>query len=322
MLVPFWRSTTMDGESVLLVERDRGSITGTLLFPPDAVTAVTSAAGDVVYAKGADYEVDHQAGQIYRTSNSRLPFVARNAAAVDDDGLTLRRQLMVTYTHAGDLWTGPQYSPSNALQRVTTRLQQQGTVNLCITGDSISEGYDSSGFHRLPPFQPGFAELVASGLEAHSGAAIRLHNLATAGWTAADAVWDVPRIVAARPDLLIIAFGMNDACYAEAGEFVSNVSGIISAVRGHRAETEFLLVAPMLPTPECGWVIPSRFEEYRAALEGLTGEGVGFVDVTSLWRQLLVRKDPLDLSGNGLNHPNDFGHRLYAQLILSTLGCI
>lgn len=34
---------------------------------------------------------------------------------------------------------------------------------------------------------------------------------------------------------------------------------------------------------------------------------------------LLRRKRYLDLSGNGLNHPNDFGHRLYAQVLLHLL---
>jgi len=29
-----------------------------------------------------------------------------------------------------------------------------------------------------------------------------------------------------------------------------------------------------------------------------------------------VRKTHHDLTGNGINHPNDFGHRLYAQVIL------
>ena len=27
------------------------------------------------------------------------------------------------------------------------------------------------------------------------------------------------------------------------------------------------------------------------------------------------------LTGNGVNHPNDFGHSLYAKTILSVLGC-
>jgi hypothetical protein len=26
-----------------------------------------------------------------------------------------------------------------------------------------------------------------------------------------------------------------------------------------------------------------------------------------------------DVTGNGLNHPNDFGHRLYAQVVLAQL---
>ena len=32
-----------------------------------------------------------------------------------------------------------------------------------------------------------------------------------------------------------------------------------------------------------------------------------------------MNKRDLDLTGNGLNHPNDFGHRLYAQAIVSVL---
>ena len=34
---------------------------------------------------------------------------------------------------------------------------------------------------------------------------------------------------------------------------------------------------------------------------------------------MMVRKSPYDLTGNGINHPNDFGHRLYAHTILSLL---
>ena len=35
--------------------------------------------------------------------------------------------------------------------------------------------------------------------------------------------------------------------------------------------------------------------------------------------RIVARKDPYDLSGNGLNHPNDFGHRLYAQTIVAAI---
>jgi hypothetical protein len=43
-------------------------------------------------------------------------------------------------------------------------------------------------------------------------------------------------------------------------------------------------------------------------------------NVTATWTAILTRKNDLDLSGNGLNHPNDFGHRIYADVILAVIG--
>jgi len=47
---------------------------------------------------------------------------------------------------------------------------------------------------------------------------------------------------------------------------------------------------------------------------------MALADVTAVWQAQLGNQRDLDLTGNGLNHPNDFGHRLYAWTILSTLG--
>jgi acyl-CoA thioesterase-1 len=40
---------------------------------------------------------------------------------------------------------------------------------------------------------------------------------------------------------------------------------------------------------------------------------------TSVWEEFLKRKKDADLTGNGVNHPNDFGHRVYAQVIAALL---
>jgi len=300
-----------------------GALEAHLLFPPDAVLSVTGAAGDIAYVEGADYLIDHEAGRIVRTRGSRMPRVTREAVAVAGGALTHGWIVAVTYTHPADLWSGhvPAYAGAR-LPRVTRRLRRREGLTICLTGDSISEGYDASGFHRVPPYQPAFGLLVASALEQRYGAPVRLHNLATAGWTAADAFWDTERIAAANPDLVIVAFGMNDACYAEAGEFAANVSALLRRVRDDVTQVEFVVVSPMLPTPECTWVVPARFDQYRGALAELTGDGVVLADVTRLWSELITRKDPHDLSGNGLNHPNDFGHRMYAQTILASIGAI
>jgi acyl-CoA thioesterase I len=80
-----------------------------------------------------------------------------------------------------------------------------------------------------------------------------------------------------------------------------------------------VIVSPMLPNPDADPRVMPRFAAYRDALARLSGRGVVLADVTTLWTQLLVRKTYYDVTGNGLNHPNDFGHRLYAQVILAQL---
>jgi hypothetical protein len=97
------------------------------------------------------------------------------------------------------------------------------------------------------------------------------------------------------------------------------VNGIMSGIRQRTPSAEFVLVSPMLPHPEWDYPVPGRIQEYRDALTLLCGDGVALADLTTLWARLLGRKSVYDLSGNGINHPNDFGHRLYAQTILALL---
>lgn len=42
-------------------------------------------------------------------------------------------------------------------------------------------------------------------------------------------------------------------------------------------------------------------------------------DLTSIWNGFLELKHEWDQTGNGVNHPNDFGHRIYAQVITTLL---
>jgi hypothetical protein len=61
------------------------------------------------------------------------------------------------------------------------------------------------------------------------------------------------------------------------------------------------------------------FAEYRDVLKAFAAPGTAVADLTEVWARLLNSKADMDLTGNGLNHPNDFGHRLYAQAILKLL---
>lgn len=311
----------MHRESVMFVAAAGTTAHATLLFRPDEILTVNDASEAISYDDEADYRIDAETRRIIRPPWSRMTCVSPETMRAAEGAVRHHWMVVVSYTHDRDHWQ--RFVPGNAaaqLPRVSRKLERCDPLTICLTGDSIAEGYDASGFHHLRPDQPPFGSLVAAALGERSGANIQFHNFATAGWTTEDALWDTARIAASKPDLVIVAFGMNDASYAGADEYMANVSSLLTRIRGDVPHAEFVVVSPMLPTPECHWVVHSRFGEYRDALAALTGEGVALADVTTLWTELVARKDPHHLSGNGSNHPNDFGHRVYAQTILTTLG--
>jgi lysophospholipase L1-like esterase len=329
LLEPFWLSKTMSGESLFFVDRNDGAPTASLLFAHVEHVTLTSATGDVEFESGLDFIVDSEAGLIHLTPASRIPWATLDELypmhepfvliAGEDDEFH-RRQAAATYVHRSGDWRG--FVPRLAaieLPRTLQRLAAAQPLTICVTGDSISEGFNASGVTGAPPRQPPYAALVHGGLEHVYRSSVTFNNFAISGWTSDHGLADVARVADARPDLAIVAFGMNDSGYAEAPDFAANIAGIMSAVRAGAPDAEFVLVSPMLPNPRWDYPVLERFGAYRDALSQLCGSGVALADMTTLWTDVLARKSVHDMTGNGINHPNDFGHRLYAQTILALL---
>jgi lysophospholipase L1-like esterase len=190
---------------------------------------------------------------------------------------------------------------------------------LAVSGDSISTGLDASATTLIVPNQSGYPELVAAQLTKDFGAPIELVNRSVAGWSIANGVEDLDRLLASNPDLLIVAYGMNDVGRRDPQWFAKQARTLQERAKARLPELEILWVAPMLGNRE--WIHTPRemFFAYRDALQGVVQDGESLVDLSEVWHLLLQRKHDLDLTGNGLNHPNDFGHRLYAQAILESL---
>ena len=62
-------------------------------------------------------------------------------------------------------------------------------------------------------------------------------------------------------------------------------------------------------------------QEYVDYLKGFeeTYDHVQLIDVFKLSLEMTKNKKYLDMSGNGINHVNDFASRVYLQAILSTM---
>ena len=81
----------------------------------------------------------------------------------------------------------------------------------------------------------------------------------------------------------------------------------------------FILVASMLGNRDWTTLRHELFPQYRDALAEIRKPGIALADMTSMWAEMLKHKKDWDLTGNGVNHPNDFGHRVYAQVLSSLL---
>ena len=88
-------------------------------------------------------------------------------------------------------------------------------------------------------------------------------------------------------------------------------------------DTEYIIVTPMTGNPEWKPTVPGPDLVYGKAMREFVEKSsfpVALADVQKVWLKLLERKSFYDLTGNGVNHPNDYGHRVYASVILELLG--
>lgn len=331
----FYSSGRMPDESVLF-SSDVDPRTAKLLFQPSKVHSVTAANGSEKYEAGVDYTVDLENGLLKLTPDSRIPCPRlyggeggkynrfRNRAGetmlFGEGNLFHSLQIRVDYDHAGDGWDGKPFVPKNQADRfprLHKKLTEKTQIRLCLIGDSISVGYNASGFVEAEPGQPAFGELVAKGLQAETE--VRFQNISRGGATASWGLKQVDR--AEYPTLVMIAFGMNDGGKAgSTPSYEKNIRAIIASLREDNARAEIVLVANMLPNEEFR-AHPTHFEN-RDALNRIASdlESVAVADVMSVTEAMLERKKFADICGNHVNHPNDFIHRLYASVILRTLG--
>jgi hypothetical protein len=90
---------------------------------------------------------------------------------------------------------------------------------------------------------------------------------------------------------------------------------MIDGIRKGCPNAEIILVATMMGNKDWTALHPELWPAYRDALAELCGPGIALADMTGVWGEMLKHKQYWDITGNGVNHPNDFSHRVYAQVL-------
>jgi len=340
-LEPFWKADTIYDETILPLKEGNGLAEAKLLFKAKKIIAVKDGNLNKEFIRGTDWI--YKNGKIILPAGSTAPYFDKNELIFNKEkpgwcqqgvkpgtfvlfheGFYFpSKQLKITYLRErNDKWKGPvPASAKSLLPKTISKLLKKDTLKIVDYGDSITEGANASGMESInvPPFMPKWANLITYDLQAHYHSPVNSVNLGVGGKDSKYGVENViAKVLPQKPDLTIIAFGMNDGTSkVEPEQFRKNIKYIIDNIRKDNPDAEFILVCPMLANPTT--VFSGNQELYKAVLNSLTGKGIVIADMTGVHKELLKHKSYQDMTGNNINHPNDYLIRWYAQFISGLL---
>lgn len=352
-MLPYWESQVIYNESVIPYRDKSGNIPDReLAFPIAKVLEVRSNDLKTVFEEGKDYVITEDGKISFPAATTTIPVATYESIYTDTPNgaagfssksegkyivtgkAIIQKQIYVSYIRETAIDTSliPAFA-GETLSGTIEKMQNKEPVNIVFYGDSITTGASSTGHQdiNLEPYAPIFSTLVGQKLtQLYGYDKIHVTNRATGGWTAADGVKNISRVLSDSPDLVILAFGMNDGgglkTDAAKNQFYVNYVKMIEDIRKLYPNCEFLLVSSMLPNPDAldqeGNPTLSNHEDFlgvaKQICEEYDNEMMDLCDIMSIHKRILQRKQFMDM-GDNYNHPSDFVARLYAQAIVAKL---
>jgi hypothetical protein len=199
-LEPFWKAAQMRGEPLLLTDYgDR--IPRAQLLSKGSLVSLTDAAEIRTYQVDTDFTFDRQSKTITLPSQSTVPHATlaelTTLRAAGEGHQFHDRQVAATYQRMESLDPAlVAISGSENLARLRDKLLLGKPVRVVVYGDSISEGYNSSGVMGAPPYYPPWPVQLARRLTAQYHSSVTLLNPSIAGTSSQ---WGKDHLAGRRP---------------------------------------------------------------------------------------------------------------------------
>lgn len=318
--MPVWQGSVAYDESAIFLGEDPQELSASLLLISDEVLSVTDSTKTIAYKEGKDYRVDGT--QIVRLEGSRMPYV--NPSELPKGDLPWYeikgKHVLVTYRHGGK-YDGPKPADARTdLPETYQKLVSKKPLKIVGLGDSIMLGSGTSGYSMEPPFMPPWSELLAyRWSRVYGNKTIKAVNVSLGGQTSYWARDIAPSCVASlKPDLVLIALGMNDFWSISPEEFKANVQAVIASIRTENKKVEFVLISsiPFDPEYSSDKYYLGNIEGYAGVLKSLTGHGIAYVDMNAIGKYLSDVKGHKSLTGDPM-HPIDYFARWYGGMVAS-----
>jgi lysophospholipase L1-like esterase len=314
---------TIVGDSLVLAGESPGRLLATNVRPRSVIVRSTYEPGGTIYQPGRDYCLDPAAGSVARTPGSRIPDFSTNVlfGRKDFDHSQFpgygngKFFVYVDYVTRRPVKLTSPRDASTPLAKTAGRLRAGARVKVIAFGDSITDGGEASTVALQ------YSSRYVDDLRRRfPRAEITIENGSTGGDNTVQGLARLEeKVLSRRPDLVLVAFGMNDhnrpgGGGVAAADFKQNLKTIVARIR-EKTGADVILLSAFPPHPD--WHFGThRMEQYARATQAAASEsGVAYADVFAVWQNVLARKDPSSLLGNNINHPNDFGHWLYLQAL-------
>lgn len=304
------------------------------------------------YRRGRDYVLARD-GTLRRTAKSRIPDYRRNGVYGLDpfdhfehpDYGNNHFFAFVDYSYA-TYWEStppPHGMGAEALAKVRAKLVAGKPVKIVAFGDSVTAGGESTAnslifWQRwLTDLQIKYPQATVEGVNAGQGGDLTDDGLARLNAS----------VIAHKPDLVLIAFGLNDfnkdsveikltkwenrkAKWARSWakwrglpvavpprlerteHFAKNLETIVQRVK-KETDADVVLVSALQPNPKWKYTTGEMASFAAVTKEVARLNGCAYANVYETWQDISGRKKPEDLLANNANHPNDFGHWIYYQ---------
>ncbi len=357
-LSPIWEGDISYAESAFVRQNKDGEIDPIkLLYPIEKIISVRSSDLKTEYIYGTDYTVNEN-GELIITDGGSIPFLkyddyffplseaqheenklSTKFPAANHRGMGYIRaeigtsssgmatwSLAVTYSHSSECVVKEPTSKRDTFKGLIEKLERGEDITVVATGDSITDGWSSSGKVGIAPNCPQYNLLFEQYIEKTYNVNVDQKNVGVSGSVSSGGVEKLDEIVSYSPDLVIIAFGMNDGGGTPVENYISNINQMVSRINTELPDAYIIVVSTCLPNEELSWSVggPSMLVYHKAYAPALCNEeknwtNAAVANVTQANIELFERKVYQDVAGSNSNHPNDYMHRIYAQVIIQTV---
>ena len=337
----YWLGDTVYNESVYPMTTANGSNEVIqLLYDATSIVEVRSADLLTLYKAGTDYKLQNgkiviPAGSAIKMNSYQEYYLTSPLADHSQKGPNggyiyfsegdtfHKRQIAVTYTHSTK-WSGATPAKQGAkLPHLQASISNKSSMTIVYCGDSISCGANASSTVGASPNTPKWTEMFTASLN-NMGVSVTDYNSSMGGQVSQWAVTNAQsKIIRYSPDLVVLGWGMNDGSLwnnVSPETYKANIKATINKIRDTLPDCEIILIGTILPNPEAVEFVGPH-EQYTAKLYEVEKEYSGVVvsNMTEIHKYILTRKNYRDITGNNVNHPNDFISRMYVQVLLDTI---